>query len=73
MCRSEWDSQDRAEESKGDLAWPRFGDDSADQFGLRTALFVLAVACFIGAVWFMSRPWQYLLDMSLKSRVSPRA
>jgi hypothetical protein len=57
MCRSEWDFEGEPEEAKDDPAWQRlFGEEDSDQFGIRTALFVLALACFFAAVFFMARP-----------------
>jgi hypothetical protein len=56
MCRSEWDFEGEPEEAKDDPAWQRlFGEEDSDQFGIRTALFVLALACFFAAVFFMAR------------------
>jgi hypothetical protein len=33
---------------------PEFADERAD--GIRTALLLSALACFIAALWYMSRP-----------------
>jgi len=54
MQPSEWDF--KSEEDKDDAAWPKSPDDRVDQFGIRTALFVLCVAFFIAAMWLVSRP-----------------
>jgi hypothetical protein len=39
-----------------DDTWPKFADGRAGQFGVRSALLVSALACFIAAVWYMSQP-----------------
>jgi len=54
MQPSEWDFE--SEECKDDVARPKSPDDRVDQFGIRTALFVLCVAFFIAAMWLVSRP-----------------
>jgi len=56
--RSEWDFENTMHEDddEHDIALLRSDEERVDQFGFRTALFVLAVAFFIAAVWLMSRP-----------------
>jgi len=44
MQPSEWDFESKVEEDKDDVARPKSPDDRVDQFGIRTALFVLCVA-----------------------------
>ena len=56
MQPSEWDFESKVEEDKDDVARPKSPDDRVDQFGIRTALFVLCVAFFIAAIWLVSRP-----------------
>jgi hypothetical protein len=53
MDRSDWGIEGRVGQDKDDT-WPK--DQHAGQFGLRTALLVSAVACFIAAIWYMTRP-----------------
>jgi hypothetical protein len=56
MLPSEWDFESKVEEDKDDVARPKSPDERVDQFGIRTALFVLCVAFFIAAMWLVSRP-----------------
>jgi hypothetical protein len=44
------------DDDENDVARPRSPEDSVDQFGIRTALFVLCVAFFIAAMWLIGRP-----------------
>ena len=39
-----------------DVPWPKSPEQLEDQFGVRTALFVLCIAFFIAAIWFVSSP-----------------
>jgi len=66
MQPSEWASESKVEEHKDDVARLKSPDDRVDQFGIRTALFVLCVAFFTAAIWLVSRP-------SFESRVSRNA
>jgi hypothetical protein len=43
--------EDGAGQDKDDIA-----DERAGQFDIRTALFLSALACFIAAIWSVSRP-----------------
>jgi hypothetical protein len=35
---------------------PKFADEQAGRFGIRTTLVASALACFIAAIWYMKRP-----------------
>jgi len=55
MERPDWDFNEGLDEAEA--PWP---DDSpaerADRLGILTAAFVLCIAFFIAAVWFLNRP-----------------
>lgn len=44
----------RTDDDEDDV--PRCPEESVDQFGIRTALFILCAAFFIAAMWLMGRP-----------------
>ena len=56
MGRSELDFEDTVADDQRDITLPKSAEERLDQFGVRTALFVLAVAFFIAAVWLISSP-----------------
>ena len=56
MGRSELDFEDTAADDQRDITLPKSAEERLDQFGVRTALFVLAVAFFIAAMWLISSP-----------------
>jgi hypothetical protein len=56
MGRSELDFEDTAADDQRDITLPKSAEERLDQFGVRTALFVLAVAFFIAAIWLISSP-----------------
>jgi hypothetical protein len=56
MGRSELDFEDTVVDDERDITLPKSAEERVDQFGVRTALFVLAVAFFIAAVWVISSP-----------------
>lgn len=56
MQRSEWDFDNTADHDEPDAPEPKSPESLVDQFGIRTALLVLCIACFIAAIWLASRP-----------------
>jgi hypothetical protein len=56
MGRSELDLEDTVVDDERDITLPKSAEERVDQFGVRTALFVLAVAFFIAAMWLISSP-----------------
>jgi len=56
MQRSEWDFHSTVDESDEEVAWPKSPEEFMDRFGVRTALLVLCIACFIAAIWLVSGP-----------------
>jgi hypothetical protein len=54
MGWSELDFEDTVADDQRDIALPKSAEERLDQFGVRTALFVLAVAFFIAAMWLIS-------------------
>ena len=56
MQRSELDFEGTMDDDEHDAALPESPEERVDQFGIRTALFVLAVAFFIAAMWLISSP-----------------
>lgn len=50
MGRSELDFEDTVADDQRDITLPKSAEERLDQFGVRTALFVLAVAFFIAAM-----------------------
>jgi len=55
MPGSKWDF-DAATDNDAELLRPKPQDESADQFGFRSALLVLCIALFIGAIRFVTSP-----------------
>jgi hypothetical protein len=56
MERSELDFENTAADDERNVTLPKSAEERVDQFGIRTALFVLAVAFFIAAMWLISSP-----------------
>jgi hypothetical protein len=56
MGRSELDFEDTVADDPRDITSPKSAEERLDQFGVRTALFVLAVAFFIGVMWLINSP-----------------
>jgi len=56
MGRSELDFENTVADDQRDITLPKSAEERMDQFGVRTALFVLAVAFFIAAMWLISSP-----------------
>ena len=56
MGRSELDLEDTVVDDERDITLPKSAEERVDQFGIRTALFVVAVAFFIAAMWLISSP-----------------
>jgi hypothetical protein len=56
MERSELDFEGPMDEPQHDLTLPDSPEERIDRFGVMTALFVLCVAFFIAAIWFLNRP-----------------
>ena len=54
MGRSELDFEDTAADDQRDITLPKSAEERLDQFGVRTALFALAVAFFIAAMWLIN-------------------
>jgi hypothetical protein len=54
--RSEYDFENAVEESEDDAAWSKSPEELMDRFGIRTALLVICISCFIAAIWLVSRP-----------------
>jgi hypothetical protein len=50
-----------------DDTWPKFADEREGQFGIRTAFLVSALACFIAAIWYMSRPTAVIAILQINS------
>ena len=55
MGRSELDFEDSVADER-DITLPKSAEERVDQFGIRTALFVLAVAFLIAATWLIATP-----------------
>ena len=53
---SEWNFDNTADHDENDAPEPKSPEALVDQFGIRTALLVLCIACFIAAIWLASRP-----------------
>jgi hypothetical protein len=53
MDRSE---ENAAADDEHNVTLPKSAEERIDQFGIRTALFVLTVAFFIAAMWLISSP-----------------
>jgi hypothetical protein len=56
MQRSELDFEGPIDEPQHDVAWPNSPEERVDRFGIMTAAFVLCIAFFIAAIWFLNRP-----------------
>ena len=56
MGRSELDFEDTVADDQRDITLPKSAEERVDQFGIRTALFVLAVAFLIAAVRLIVTP-----------------
>jgi hypothetical protein len=56
MGRSELDFENTVADDQRDITLPKSAEERVDRFGVRTALFVLAVAFFIAAMWLISSP-----------------
>jgi hypothetical protein len=58
MRRSELDFENTVVDTDDecDVALPKSAEECVDEFGIRTALFVLAVAFFIVTMWLISSP-----------------
>ena len=56
MTRTEWDFDTTTDNDARDALRPKSPEELADQFGIRFALIVLCMACFIAAIWFVSSP-----------------
>jgi len=56
MREPEWDFESPTDSDEHDVALPKSPEKRVDQYGVRTALFVLAVAFFIAAMWIISSP-----------------
>ena len=56
MGRSELDFEDTVADDQRDITLPKSAEERVDQFGVRTALFVLVVAFFVAAMWLISSP-----------------
>ena len=54
--RSEYDFENAVEESEDDAVWSKSPEELMDRFGIRTALLVICISCFIAAIWLVSRP-----------------
>ena len=54
--RFEYDFENAVEESEDDAAWSKSPEELMDRFGIRTALLVICISCFIAAIWLVSRP-----------------
>jgi hypothetical protein len=50
------DFEDTVADDQRDITLPKSAEERVDQFGVRTALFVLAVAFFIAAMWLINSP-----------------
>ena len=55
MQRSEWDFEVATDKDERDPAWPETPEDRVDWYGIRTALLVICIGCFIAAIWLVSR------------------
>jgi hypothetical protein len=55
---------------------PKSPEETADRFGIRTALLVLCVGLLIAAMWLVTGPsfekWQRLIDTSAGAGQGPR-
>jgi len=57
MQRSEWDLNTTVDETDEQIAaWPKSPEEFVDRFGIRTAVLVLCIACFIAAMWLVTTP-----------------
>jgi len=56
MQKLERDFEGTTDNYEHDVVLPKTAEERVDQFGFRTALFVLCVTFFIAAVWLISRP-----------------
>jgi hypothetical protein len=58
MQDSHWhlDTTFKDDDNQGDVPQPKSPEELVDQFGIRTALLVLAVGLFIAAMWVISLP-----------------
>jgi hypothetical protein len=56
MQHSEFEFRGPMDDSKPEIVWPGNPEERLDRFGFRTALLVLALACFVAAIWFVNRP-----------------
>jgi hypothetical protein len=56
MQGSKWDLDNATDNDARDVPWRKSPEEFADQFGIRTALLVLCIGCFIAAIWFVSSP-----------------
>ena len=54
MQPSEWDFSSTVPEDE--TALPETPEERLDRFGVRTALLVICIACFIAAIWLVSGP-----------------
>jgi hypothetical protein len=54
MQNSEWDLDSTAGEDETVL--PETLEERLDRFGVRTALLVICIACFIAAIWIVNTP-----------------
>jgi len=52
MQGREWDFDNRLD----DVASPESAEERLDRFGVRTALLVICIACFIAAIWLANTP-----------------
>jgi hypothetical protein len=55
MPGPKWDF-DTTTDNDAQLQRPKSQEELADQFGFRSALLVLCIALFIGAIWFVTNP-----------------
>jgi hypothetical protein len=51
-----WESDFSGGVDEPDVPLPPSSEERVDRFGLLTAAFVLCVAVFIAAIWFLSQP-----------------
>jgi hypothetical protein len=52
MQPSEWDFSSTVREDE--TALPETPEERLDRFGVRTALLVICIACFVAAIWLVS-------------------
>ena len=50
------DFENALADDEHDVTLPKSAEERVDQFGIRTTLFVLVVAFFIGAIWLIATP-----------------